>query len=75
MLISAIAGGDRGIRTPDLCHDMTVVLHPSSPFSLNLYSLYYTFFTGLTESGAVIAALATFFVGLVVGRSNKKSRT
>jgi hypothetical protein len=49
MLISAIAGGDRGIRTPDLCHDMTVVLHPSSPFSLNLYSLYYTFFTGLTE--------------------------
>jgi hypothetical protein len=29
-------GGDRGIRTPDLCHAMTVVLHSSPPFILNL---------------------------------------
>jgi site-specific DNA recombinase len=44
VLHSVHSSGDRGIRTPDLCHDMTVVLHSSSPFSLKLYSLYYSIF-------------------------------
>jgi len=31
VLHSVRYGGDRGIRTPDLCHDMTVVLHSCPP--------------------------------------------
>ena len=42
------SGGDRGIRTPDLCHDMTVVLHSSPHFfwSYTHYTTYYAFSPG-----------------------------
>ena len=54
VLHSVRYGGDRGIRTPDLCHDMTVVLHSSPHSFLKLYSLYYTFLLGLRDLEQVV---------------------